>query len=654
MAKNYDIFISYRRIGAGEMAYIIYQYLEKAGYKVYIDLEKLVHGKFNVQLLDTISNCKAFVLVLPPDGLERCKNEDDWVRREIEHALHCNKTIIPVMLRDFSWPANLPESMKNVATYQGVQVKDLISIPSCLQKLEKYLSFVPRKSSAMRKMMPAIAVSGILTLACIGGALWYQYQQDKQDRQELAEKKKQKLLQACTGEASALTIPLAIVHGTMDISEDLLTHWQELVKNYNNTDNEREKQRLIDEFRKFLAHKESLFEKIKKEFQVRQLHADTRATLVDANINVPELELLYSTAFPQAFRDFDEIIKSYKQFLNPQYICSDSSIKLFEAKHQAYIHGVNTLYYGYLSILNDMPQEAIKDHWKLVGISPRFPKESPSLSDKDLESFIQREMNAAEKCIQQVAVNMAKLEGELTAQNNSNKPIQINTPNELHLTNKANELVDLMLNSDKSIIKSYEDNKPQLTILPNEPPEKMWGKLLIIAGLADFRQSNHNKWNEKYLKLTKTYNLDKSLLKKLNYETPADKLFDVLQATLDDCEKHIGDEWRKQIRFDIVRKYYKDVQHKKIPFCGVLIFEFPDKEHPLFRLGDIITHMNGNPINTAEDYKTFKNQPGVNKVRILRYDADGKGNVIETELPDTPILTGFIQLKLTTASNPSK
>ena len=78
--RQYDIFISYRR-SSYELANLIATRLKAAGYRVFFDLEAMDSGPFNKQLFRVIEECRDFVLVLPPNTLERCKDEDDWVRK---------------------------------------------------------------------------------------------------------------------------------------------------------------------------------------------------------------------------------------------------------------------------------------------------------------------------------------------------------------------------------------------------------------------------------------------------------------------------------------------------------------------------------------------------------------------------------------------
>ena len=108
--KKYDIFISYRRDNY-HSANLIATRLKAEGYRVFFDLESMRSGKFNEQLYQVIEQCKDFVLVLPPDSLDRCHNEDDWVRLEILEAIRTGKNIIPVLLTGFKWPETMPKGL---------------------------------------------------------------------------------------------------------------------------------------------------------------------------------------------------------------------------------------------------------------------------------------------------------------------------------------------------------------------------------------------------------------------------------------------------------------------------------------------------------------------------------------------------------------
>lgn len=119
-ARVYDIFISYRRDGGETMALLLRDRLSAKGYRVFLDVESLNAGKFNTKLLDVIAACQDFLVILSEGCLDRCVNEDDWVRTEIACAFERGKNIIPFILRGFSWPESLPDCIADLPMQNGV------------------------------------------------------------------------------------------------------------------------------------------------------------------------------------------------------------------------------------------------------------------------------------------------------------------------------------------------------------------------------------------------------------------------------------------------------------------------------------------------------------------------------------------------------
>lgn len=117
----YDIFISYRRKGAGAgVAGELQSKLENLGFKVFLDVDKIGSGEFPDQIKHAIEECKDFLLVLSPGTLDRCVDEEDWVRREILMAQEFGKNIIGVGLPGFIMPEAeaLPAALQFLATKQ--------------------------------------------------------------------------------------------------------------------------------------------------------------------------------------------------------------------------------------------------------------------------------------------------------------------------------------------------------------------------------------------------------------------------------------------------------------------------------------------------------------------------------------------------------
>ena len=113
---QYDVFISYRRATGKDYARIIKPELTTRGLKVFLDLDELKDGKFDKRILEAIESAPVFMIILSPGMLDRCVNEDDWVRQEILHAENCKKQIIPVEVdKSFrSIPEQVPEDIKKI------------------------------------------------------------------------------------------------------------------------------------------------------------------------------------------------------------------------------------------------------------------------------------------------------------------------------------------------------------------------------------------------------------------------------------------------------------------------------------------------------------------------------------------------------------
>ena len=120
--EKFQIFISYRRSGGDILAGRIADRLLGLGYTVFYDVESMVSGLFNNQIYSAIESCQDVLVILPKDALQRCENENDWVRQEIAHAISLGKNIIPVMTNDFVFPDVLPSDIDALRNYEGVHV----------------------------------------------------------------------------------------------------------------------------------------------------------------------------------------------------------------------------------------------------------------------------------------------------------------------------------------------------------------------------------------------------------------------------------------------------------------------------------------------------------------------------------------------------
>lgn len=114
------VFISYRRDGGSELARLLFEALTRRGYVTFFDVETLRSGPFDAALYRRIEDAVDVVVVLPPNSLERCRNEGDWFRLEIAHALSRKKNVIPVLMPGFVWPEELPDDITALRQMNGI------------------------------------------------------------------------------------------------------------------------------------------------------------------------------------------------------------------------------------------------------------------------------------------------------------------------------------------------------------------------------------------------------------------------------------------------------------------------------------------------------------------------------------------------------
>jgi len=92
----YDIFISYRRSDAAANARLIATSLEKEGYSVFLDYDGIPDGKFDARIYSAIDEAPVFIIILSEGYIERCCEEANWVRWEVEYAIRARRKIVPL------------------------------------------------------------------------------------------------------------------------------------------------------------------------------------------------------------------------------------------------------------------------------------------------------------------------------------------------------------------------------------------------------------------------------------------------------------------------------------------------------------------------------------------------------------------------------
>ncbi|MCD4686799.1 MAG: toll/interleukin-1 receptor domain-containing protein, partial [Anaerolineae bacterium] len=142
------VFISYRHARAKYQALAVVGELIRRGYDLFFDSFSLTSGPFPDQIRHQIAARVHFLVILTPHSLERCQDQDDWLKHEIEHALELQRNIIPVIFDDFSF--NDPEFTHLTGQVKKLAQLNAVFIPTQteyfdagIDRIERFLNEPP-------------------------------------------------------------------------------------------------------------------------------------------------------------------------------------------------------------------------------------------------------------------------------------------------------------------------------------------------------------------------------------------------------------------------------------------------------------------------------------------------------------------------------
>ena len=116
-------FISYRRDRGSHLARLLKYALESPGLDVFLDVDDLGAGHFDENLVQEIERCEHFIVVLTAGSLDRCHDDGDYFRREIETAIASKRRIVPVVADGFRWPdvTLMPEAIRELSRHNDIE-----------------------------------------------------------------------------------------------------------------------------------------------------------------------------------------------------------------------------------------------------------------------------------------------------------------------------------------------------------------------------------------------------------------------------------------------------------------------------------------------------------------------------------------------------
>lgn len=627
--RKYDVFISYRREGGYETALPIVEKLRSAGYRVFFDLESMNSGKFNEQLYAVIDSCKDFILVLPPNGLDRCSDPSDWVRKEIECALTKHKNIIPVLLKGFSWPEHTIKGLEELPNYQGVSASNPEHFDASIQRLKGYLKSRPQKPIKKWATITGLILC-LLILACLIASVAL----------------KQMAAPVCKEAGSRLTLTMDALHNMYSINDKFYSEW-ELYIEQRQISSEQSKTRLDYDFKEninknFIPNIEQVIASFPT---FKSLSNYEKFLLGLYDIDPADLEHLNFLIKEEG----DGIIEGMQLI---QYCIENNhtnlhTISLVKKEREYFQHGTNSSYYTYLSELSKMPSPAWDAHKTISTKWHLYPNISESLSSEEYIHLHQKEMKtldkytASQETLTQLKENtlnreeekLSDLEIQYEQQSLVKKqsdiildPIEEKKKSIAAKQEEVDNLRDELSKKIKQIRATFESLKEKFAIDGSEDQYIKWGKICRSASFLE--------------KTLETNRRGKGI-----YVSPVspNEILDFMNQQLDSYKRY-HPETAPYV--DAAKAFYKDVASGNRNCSGLLVMGFQDdKPHPLLQIGDIVVDRNNyKDITNIKAYSAAEKQEEPGTISWLQLK-NGTLKEMHSDYINTDVRIGFLQLK---------
>ncbi len=630
---NYDIFISYRR-SSYDSANLIATRLKAAGYSVFFDLESLRSGKFNEQLYSVIENCKDFISVLPPNALDRCVNEDDWVRLEICHAMKLNKNIIPVMLNGFTWPNPMPSGMEELCNYHALTSSSVEHFDMAMESLQrKYLTSKPHIATKIMAKKTGIFAVALLVIFAVLYGVFMLLSRD-----------------VCVNYATQLANNASYVHIIADENASLYEDWRNFVtemkyvrKNDRKNDLQYEMLNRIDLTEKNIT---SAWQVADEEMNISGFHS---FLLSLHGINAQEIAT--SPTFSNLlYQDYLAQLDMIRDAVNdPNTLNLNMGTVFLEIT----THTTNSYYAAVLSELSDFPKYSLTTFNQLKNTWSKYPDsyvfgadeeyyeniiytETTHIDDKlsRYETMLEQEdamLKDLEKQLDEIEIKIdsAVMSEHLRQQQQNEMQEEIAIRQErvearkMEVESSRAELDEI----DKEYVEIYNELKQKNTLEESDGQWYKWGKIVRMGCNMSMITNSRRQLREQGIYSTSR------ITPEIAY-ADINSMLTVYQTYHPESKDYVAS----------AKLFYREVSREKLPYSGVIIVAMMDNmEHPIFKIGDIIVEYDGKAVKNYETFKTLYKANDSGSVKVLRAKDGNFEEITIPQIKDTNVV-GFVDL----------
>lgn len=642
--QQYDIFVSYRR-SSYDSANLIATRLKAAGYTVFFDMETLRSGKFNEQLFDVIDNCKDFLLILPPNALDRCVNEDDWVRLEVCRAKEKGKNIIPVMLNGFSWPDPMPIGMEDLSEYQALTASSIEYFDLAIERLQRqYLLSKPHLFT--RKLLKSTGVV-IFSLLAVAVTLLVIFRLLSRE--------------VCANYASGIAMDASNVHMIATENNAVKENWQEFEEKLSR-EYRPERIALLQE--EMIGVVDLAMSNLQQVWMVSD--EPTNISGYDSfllSINgIKSEEIAISPVFATLY--YEDYLNQLQTIRNAVQNPIAMNRRYVNALFEVFDHSINSYYASVLSDLSQFPPKSRVTYNDMASDWYYFPDYKIDEERSYYEGVVEREGRLAEEALSRFesvlemqdaaieelinqgdALEQMILEGYESVDASTLEPMAQAAVAELERVKQENEQELAIQRAkvetkrltveatqaeldelDKEYEKAYQDLRAKCTLEEEDDQWYKWGKIVRWGNFLNMVSESRRELEAQAIYSTS------AITPEVAYADMR-SLLSVYQTYHPDGEPYVA----------AAKQFFKEVSRGERDYAGVIIVAFQEgTEHSYFRLGDIVVGYNGKPLKTYADFKSAFAENDSATVKFIRLVGD-EFQVLEQPIENTDIV-GFSNL----------
>jgi hypothetical protein len=469
--NKYDIFLSYRREGGFETAKMVQEKLKSLGYKVFLDFEDLRTGKFNEQLYTVISECNDFVVIMSPGCLDRCENTEDWLRLEVVHALENNRNIIPIMLRNFSWPDTMPAGMEELKYMNGLSASDEF-FDAFIKRLVSHLKSNPSIIRKFKRLWIILA----LAITTISSFVFFYGRYESQRQLE-------QVSNAVIGDIGLKMTRLNVeLDGVSEVSKKWAAYYQLMIMPGYEDYKKREKESLIQ----YINHREEQLIQVDYNSPVTDHYLDV---LSKSKVPLEDVQAFYTTAYRLFFDEAAGYYTSIKNYVNmPVEGWLSQTPEMMQLREKmVYLNG-EALYYNIIELVADMPESSRQVYNRFSAQLTSFPNVGRMTKD-EARSAAEKSITIYQQSLNKFAAFTGQANIENTELEKDYERIALKQQ-EVDLITEEIDLVDSRIRQSKSEI--LKKCQPE----PGDDQWMIWGKMLRLISV---------KMNKDALKLLDAY-----------------------------------------------------------------------------------------------------------------------------------------------------